>query len=80
MRWYPSPEPDVLSYHVYRRLEGEESWEMILKLSPDSLVNNRLYIVDAPAPNMNKRYYYAVETFNRSGLSSGMSVQTSFLF
>lgn len=80
MLWYPSPEPDVLSYHVYRRLEGEESWEMILKLSPDSLVNNRLYIVDAPAPNMNKRYYYAVETFNRSGLSSGMSIQTSFLF
>ena len=80
MRWYPSPEPDVLSYHVYRRLEGEDSWEMILKLSPDSLVNNRLYIVDSPAPNMNKRYYYAIETTNRSGLSSGMSIQTSFLF
>ena len=80
MRWYPSPEPDVLSYQVYRRMEGEESWEMILKLSPDALINNRLYIVDSPAPNMNRRYYYAIETTNRSGLSSDMSVQTSFLF
>ena len=80
MQWYPSPESDVLRYYVYRRLQDSKEWQLIRTLTPDSLVSNRLYIVDHPEPNMTKRYYYAIETINRSGLSSGMSVQTSFLF
>lgn len=80
MLWYPSPEPDVLRYYVYRRMQDDEEWEIIQTLTPDSLVDNRLYIVDRPEPHMTKRYYYAIETINRSGLSSGMSFATSFLF
>ena len=80
MLWYPSPEPDVLRYYVYRRMQGDEEWKMIQTLTPDSLTDNRLYIVDRPEPHMTKRYYYAIETINRSGLSSGMSFATSFLF
>ena len=80
MLWYPSSEPDVLRYYVYRRMQDDEEWEMIRTLTPDSLVDNRLYIVDRPEPHMTKRYYYAIETINRSGLSSGMSFATSFLF
>ena len=80
MLWYPSPEPDVLRYYVYRRMQDDEEWEIIQTLTPDSLVAGRLYIVDHPEPHMTKRYYYAIETINRSGLSSGMSFATSFLF
>lgn len=80
MLWYPSSEPDVLRYYVYRRMQDDEEWEMIRTLTPDSLVDNRLYIVDRPEPHMTKRYYYAIETINRSGLSSGLSFATSFLF
>ncbi len=80
MLWYPSPEPDVLRYYVYRRMQDDEEWEIIQTLTPDSLVAGRLYIVDRPEPHMTKRYYYAIETINRSGLSSGMSFATSFLF
>ena len=80
MKWYPASEPDILRYQVFRRLEGEEDWELIRIVTPSELVDNRLYIIDEPKPNMTKRYFYAIETINRSGLSSGLSIQTSFLF
>ena len=80
MKWYPASEPDILQYFVYRRMEGEQEWQTIRVVTPDQLVDGRLYIIDEPEPNMTKRYYYAVETINRSGLSSGLSIQTSFLF
>ena len=80
MKWYPASEPDILQYVVYRRMEGDKEWQTIRVVTPDQLVDGRLYIIDEPEPNMTKRYYYAVETFNRSGLTSGLSIQTSFLF
>ena len=80
MEWHPSSEPDILSFYVYRRMDGEQDWQLIRVLTPDSIANGRLTIVDSPEPHMTKRYYYAIETINRSGLSSGMSFATSFLF
>ena len=80
MEWHPSSEPDILSFYVYRRMDGEQDWQLIRVLTPDSIADGRLYIEDNPEPHMTKRYYYAIETINRSGLSSGMSFATSFLF
>ena len=80
MKWYPASEPDILCYNVFRRMEGEQDWQLTRVLTPDSIADGRLYIEDNPEPHMTKRYYYAVETINRSGLSSGMSFATSFLF
>lgn len=80
MEWHPSSEPDILSFYVYRRMDGEQDWQLIRVLTPDSIADGRLYIEDSPEPHMTKRYYYAIETINRSGLSSGMSFATSFLF
>ena len=80
MKWYPASEPDILCYNVFRRMEGEQDWQLTRVLTPDSIADGRLTIVDSPEPHMTKRYYYAIETINRSGLSSGMSYATSFLF
>ena len=80
MKWHPSSEPDILCFNVFRRMDGEQDWQLSRVLTPDSIVDGRLTIVDSPEPHMTKRYYYAVETINRSGLSSGMSFATSFLF
>lgn len=80
MKWHPASEPDILCYNVFRRMEDEQDWQLIRVLTPDSIVDGRLTIVDNPEPHMTKRYYYAIETINRSGLSSGMSFATSFLF
>jgi hypothetical protein len=80
MKWYPASEPDILCYNVFRRMEGEQDWQIVRVLTPDSIADGRLTITDDPEPHMTKRYYYAVETINRSGLSSGMSFATSFLF
>lgn len=80
MKWHPASEPDILCYNVFRRMEGEQDWQLTRVLTPDSIADGRLTIVDSPEPHMTKRYYYAVETINRSGLSSGMSFATSFLF
>ena len=80
MKWYPASEPDILCYNVFRRMEGEQDWQLTRVLTPDSIADGRLYIEDNPEPHMTKRYCYAVETINRSGLSSGMSFATSFLF
>ena len=80
MKWHPASEPDILCYNVFRRMEGEQDWQLTRVLTPDSIADGRLTIVDNPEPHMTKRYYYAIETINRSGLSSGMSFATSFLF
>ena len=80
MKWHPSSEPDILCFNVFRRMDGEQDWQLTRVLTPDSIVDGRLTIVDSPEPHMTKRYYYAIETINRSGLSSGMSYATSFLF
>ena len=80
MKWHPASEPDILCYNVFRRMDGEQDWQLTRVLTPDSIADGRLTIVDSPEPHMTKRYYYAVETINRSGLSSGMSFATSFLF
>lgn len=80
MKWHPASEPDILCYNVFRRMEDEQDWQLIRVLTPDSIVDGRLTIEDNPEPHMTKRYYYAIETINRSGLSSGMSFATSFLF
>lgn len=80
MKWHPASEPDILCYNVFRRMDGEQDWQLTRVLTPDSIADGRLYIEDNPEPHMTKRYYYAVETINRSGLSSGMSFATSFLF
>ena len=80
MKWHPASEPDILCYNVFRRMDGEQDWQIVRVLTPDSIADGRLTIVDNPEPHMTKRYYYAVETINRSGLSSGMSFATSFLF
>jgi hypothetical protein len=42
--------------------------------------NNIIRFKDSPAPNMKERYVYAMETYNLTGVTSGLSQTQTFLF
>lgn len=79
--WIQSNEEDLAYHRLYRKLEGDEAWTLMGVYNADSLRNldNRIRFTDAPKPNMRKRYIYAVETTNLSGVTSGLSQTQSFL-
>lgn len=81
MRWVISPEKDLDKVRVFRRLSNESQWTMIQTFYQED-VNGKstLEVVDRPAPNQTIRYYYAIEAINMTGVSTGLSMQTCYLF
>lgn len=81
MRWVISPEKDLDKVRVFRRLSNESQWTMIRTYYQDE-VNGKstLEVIDYPAPNQTIRYYYAIEAINMTGVSTGLSMQTCYLF
>lgn len=80
MRWLRSQEEDVVKYILYRSLGSPRRWKKIMEWDADTITDPYyLYVEDNPEPDQRTRYYYAVETFNETGVSSGLSMQTSFL-
>ena len=81
MRWVISPEKDLDKVRVFRRLSNESQWTMIQTFYQED-VNGKstLEVVDRPEPNQTIRYYYAIEAINMTGVSTGLSMQTCYLF
>lgn len=81
MRWVISPEKDLDKVRVFRRLSNEAQWTMIQTFYQDE-VNGKstIEVVDRPEPNQTIRYYYAIEAINMTGVSTGLSMQTCYLF
>lgn len=81
MRWVISPEKDLDKVRVFRRLSNEAQWTMIQTYYQDE-VNGKstIEVVDRPEPNQTQRYYYAIEAINMTGVSTGLSMQTCYLF
>ena len=82
MWWIQSNEQDLDYHRLFRRLEGEELWELMGVYRADSLRQHgdRIRFKDSPKPNMRRRYVYAVETYNLTGVTSGLSLTQTFLF
>lgn len=82
MWWIQSNEDDLDYHRVFRKLDGESEWTLLGIYKADSVrfAGNRIRITDSPKPNMVRRYIYAVETFNLSGVTSGLSRTQTFLF
>ena len=78
--WIGSAEADVKWHRVYRRLEGEQRWTLLAVVDADQLTNHKFTVEDRPPYDQKRRYYYAVETLDVLGCSSGLSFQKSFLF
>lgn len=77
MRWIVGSDEQSAYHNVYRRLMSEKQWTLISRHDADSVraCNYRLNLRDVPKVNSNQEYVYAVETFNYSGISSGLSLQ-----
>ena len=79
--WVGSAEANVKTHRVLRRLKDEEQWTLIAIVDADSLgPDHRFLMVDRPPYVQDRRYYYACESRSRMGVSSGLSLQQSFLF
>jgi fibronectin type 3 domain-containing protein len=79
--WVGSPEASVKTHRVLRRLKGQEQWTLLAIVDADSLgPDHRFLMEDRPPYVQDRRYYYACETISRMGVSSGLSLQQSFLF
>lgn len=80
MRWVRSPEVDVVKYTLFRSLGSPRRWEKVCEWDADTITDPLyLYAEDQPEPDQHIRYYYAIETLNETGVSSGLSMQASFL-
>ncbi len=81
--WAQSGEIDLDYHRLFRKLENEELRTLVGVYKADSVRNygnDIIRIKDAPLPNMRQRYVYAMETFNLTGVTSGLSQVQTFLF
>lgn len=79
--WLASAEASAKTHRVLRRLKGDTAWTLIATIDADSLgPDHRFLMEDRPPYVQDRRYYYACETISRMGVSSGLSLQQSFLF
>jgi hypothetical protein len=80
--WIQSNEQDLAYHRLFRKQEGDDVCTLTGVYNADSLrnTNDRIRFTDSPKPHMRKRYIYAVETTNLSGVTSGLSQTQSLLF
>ena len=80
--WIQSSEIDLDYHRIFRKLDTDEEWTLLAVCNADSARahGNHLRMHDSPPPHMRTRYVYAVETFNLTGVGSGLSQMQTFLF
>ena len=77
MRWIAGTDQQMAYHNVYRRLMSDKEWTVLRRCDADSVKANNNYIdlFDVPKVNSREEYVYAIESFNYSGISSGLSLQ-----
>ena len=78
MRWVSGGDLTTAYHNVYRRLiDSDKEWTLLRRCDGDSVKakNNYIDFTDVPPVNSDEEYVYAVESFNFSGVSSGLSLQ-----
>jgi len=78
MRWVAGMDEQMAYHHVYRRLiDSDKEWTLLRRCDADSVkaCNYHIDLTDVPPVNRDEEYVYAVESFNFSGISSGLSLQ-----
>ncbi len=78
MRWIPSSEKDVVMHRLYRRLGTEGPWYLVLEIPQDMVEPEGITVFDTPPFDQQNKWYYAMETYNAMGISSGLSTVTAF--
>lgn len=77
MRWICGDDEQMAYHYVLRRLESQEEWTLLRVCNGDSVKANKniIELTDVPKVNSDEQYIYAVESFNYSDVSSGLSLQ-----
>ena len=77
MRWIAGNDAQMAYHNVYRRLMSDKEWTVLCRCDADSVKahNNYIDLFDVPKVNSREEYVYAIESFNYSGISSGLSLQ-----
>ena len=77
MRWICGDDEQLAYHYVLRRLDSEEEWTLLRVCNGDSVKANKniIELTDEPKANSDEQYIYAVESFNYSDVSSGLSLQ-----
>lgn len=76
MEWVTGADQQMNRHYVYRWQEGDKMRTVIARCDADSVKaqGNIIRINDAPPFDKRRRYNYAVESFNTSHISSGLSL------
>ena len=76
MMWVTGADEQMNRHYVYRWQEGDKMRTVIARCDADSVKaqGNIIRIDDAPPYDKQRRYQYAVESFNTSHISSGLSL------
>ena len=77
MRWICGDDEQMAYHYVLRRKESKDDWTLLYLCNADSVKarNNRIEIMDTPDASINEQWVYAIESFNYSDVSSGLSLQ-----
>ena len=81
MRWIAGTDATMRDHVVYRKKEGEKNWKVIMHLDADSVkaAGHIINVFDNPPYDRQRRYQYAMESWNTSGISSGKTLVYSVL-
>lgn len=77
MRWICGDDEQLAYHHVLRRLESKDEWTLLRRCDADSVkaLEDVLELFDTPDVSATEQWVYAVESFNYSDVSSGLSLQ-----
>lgn len=78
MKWVAGNDEQMAYHKVYRKLiDTDKTWTLIKVCDADSVkaANDFIEFLDKPKENSYEEYAYAIESFNYSDISSGLSLQ-----
>jgi hypothetical protein len=77
MRWVAGNDELMAYHHVLRRLESQKEWTLLRRCDADSVkaCHDFIELIDVPDASVREPWVYAIESFNYSDISSGLSLQ-----
>lgn len=84
MDWVTGLDADMYYHRIYRKLEGEKTWNLIAVVTAEDVLkadpSGVIHVTDKPLANNSLYYEYMVVSFNRSEIASEPSLVFSARF
>lgn len=83
MNWVTGLDADMYYHHLFRRQEGDKTWDLIAIVTAEDVLRANekgvLQVVDQPPIDNTRRYEYVVVSYNHSEIASEPSLVYSVL-